>query len=341
MTDEERARLLLSGPRGRRLCFQLLGNPPFWHGRPAPHDAVADLQAALRRTDLDDVGRPDRLAAALVASVDSARYWQEPDHEDVLLADDVVAAELAPVAGAVVRAPASRWWAERLDAADQHVVGWPFDGVIASPDAVPHGLDRWRADTVDAEAEAQRDRPADVRANWTGHWWSTPNFAGLLCTARSRSVETGDAGPRDVPVGLSLAEDRMGWRTARTWPVHPPAGARVHEITGPAAWTELVAQHPLEVTASRRHDWWRHTGRAGTWLIPDWAAVATRFDAVHLTVDGYLSTAGRALPVGAAATVLAGWSPDETWWLTDVRSGLGEPTDWRCDDDDRQWEPAG
>ena len=99
------------------------------------------------------------------------------------------------------------------------------------------------------------------------------------------------------------------------------------------------------MTASRRHDWWRLTGRDGTWLIPDWAAVATRFDAVHLTVDGYLSTAGRAIPVehpsGPAATVLAGFAPDETWWLTDVRPGLGQPVDWRCDDDDRQWQPAG
>jgi hypothetical protein len=336
VTDEERARLLLSGPRGRRLCFQLLGHPPFRHGRPASHDAVTDLQAALRRTDLADVGRPDRLATALVTSVDSARYWQEPDHEDVVLADDVVAAELAPVAHAVVRSPASRWWTEPLAAADQHVVGWPLDGEISLPSAVPGGLDRWRADTVDGEAEAQRDRPADVGANWTGHWWSTPNFAGLLHTARSRPTGTAAAGTSALPVGLSLVEDRMGWRTARTWPVQPPAG--------PDAWTALVAQHPLEVTAARRHDWWRHTGRDGTWLIPDWAAVATRFDAVHLTVDGYLSTAGRALPVehpsGPAATVLAGWDPDATWWLTDVRPGLGRPVDWRCDDD-RQWEPAG
>ena len=66
--------------------------------------------------------------------------------------------------------------------------------------------------------------------------------------------------------------------------------------------------------------------------------------AVHVAVDGYLSAAGRALPVehpsGPAATVLAGWDPDATWWLTDVRPGLGAPTDWRCADD-RHWQPAG
>lgn len=123
-----------------------------------------------------------------------------------------------------------------------------------------------------------------------------------------------------------------------------PEEARIYEITDAEAWTALVAQHPLEVTASRRHDWWRVTGREGTWVIPDWAAVATRFDAVHLTVDAYLTAAGRALPVehpsGPARTVMAGFDPDATWWLTDVRPVLGEPTAWRCDDD-RQWEPAG
>ena len=46
--------------------------------------------------------------------------------------------------------------------------------------------------------------------------------------------------------------------------------------------------------------------------IPDYLAVAEDFDAFHLSVAGYLSTAGRSLPVGDASTVLAGWDPDET-----------------------------
>ena len=69
-------------------------------------------------------------------------------------------------------------------------------------------------------------------------------------------------------------------------------------------------------------------------------AVGREFDAVHLTVDGYLSTAGRALPVdvpGAGRpvrTLLGGWDPDATWWLTDVLPALGAPTDWRRQDDE-------
>jgi hypothetical protein len=140
-------------------------------------------------------------------------------------------------------------------------------------------------------------------------------------------------------------EDEMGWPTARSWPVPVPvpAGARVREVAGPGDWAALVARHPLPATASRRHDWYRTTGRDGAWLVPDWSSVAGECDAVHLTVDGYLATAGRALPVPgtAAHTVLAGAAPDTTWWLTDVLPGLGEPTDWRRGQDELpRWVPA-
>ncbi len=70
---------------------------------------------------------------------------------------------------------------------------------------------------------------------------------------------------------------------------------------------------------------------------------AADFDGVYLSVDGYLSTAGRALPVHVrslgdqVATVLGGWDPDATWWLTDVATGLGAPVDWRLDRDSLRW----
>ena len=45
--------------------------------------------------------------------------------------------------------------------------------------------------------------------------------------------------------------------------------------------------------------------------------IAVDYDAFHLGVYGYLSRAGRALKVGNAASVIAGWDPDSTLWLTD------------------------
>jgi hypothetical protein len=84
----------------------------------------------------------------------------------------------------------------------------------------------------------------------------------------------------------------------------------------------------MDVSNCRRHDWRRATGRDGCWLIPDFAAVAQDYDAVHVSIAGYLVTAGRALPVGGAWTVLAGWDPDQTYWLTDILTLAGPATNW-------------
>ena len=66
--------------------------------------------------------------------------------------------------------------------------------------------------------------------------------------------------------------------------------------------------------------------------MPRWSAIARDWDGVHLSVAGYLATAGRALPVGAARTLLGGWNPDETYWLTDVLSPRGPASVWHNPD---------
>jgi hypothetical protein len=104
-----------------------------------------------------------------------------------------------------------------------------------------------------------------------------------------------------------------------------PAGRpRIYEIDGPRSWVELVNRYPLEVTSSRRQDWFRVTGRDGRWHIPDWLAVSEDWDAVHLTVVGYLTTATRLLQTAmATGTLVTGWDPDQAWWLTDVLTAQG------------------
>jgi len=71
--------------------------------------------------------------------------------------------------------------------------------------------------------------------------------------------------------------------------------------------------------------------------------VATEVDAVHVPVAAWLGLAGRAVgvPGTAAATVLAGWDPDATWWLTDVARS-GDPTRWSRTDQDPpdRWRPV-
>ena len=112
--------------------------------------------------------------------------------------------------------------------------------------------------------------------------------------------------------------------------VDVPAGARVLELTRPEDVVALVEAFPLEVTASRQRDWSETTGRSGRWLVPDHRAVADVYDGVHLTVLGWAASAGRALPVGdGTATVLAGWDPDATYWLTDAVTVRGPGVRWR------------
>ena len=294
--DEPGAAELAQGPRGRRLCHELQRGS-------GAMDAAA-------------------LLAALAESVSWAKYWQEPDRQDLALAAPAARDALRPVAEAVAAAPAAAWWWAPTVLDDQHYVEWIDAGHDFSPalTGAPAKLGAWRRDTVERERRAA-GLPADPRAPWSGDWWSTPAMSGLPSTTRAAAGLGA--------VALALTEDSMGWPAARVWPARVGPGARVYELTGPAAWTELVRRYPLEVTRSRRHDWWRATGRAGRWLIPDYAAVAADWDGVHLAVAGYLSTAGVAWPVsGDAATVLAGWNPDQTWWLTDVLTGGGPATNW-------------
>jgi hypothetical protein len=103
---------------------------------------------------------------------------------------------------------------------------------------------------------------------------------------------------------------------------------RVYEIHGPSDWAALVARFPLDVSRSRRHDWYRATGLARRWLIPDYPVVAGSYDAIHLSVAGYLTTAGVAVPTGDGVAMLAGWDPDTTWWLADCLTQAGQPDDW-------------
>lgn len=351
---------LLAGPRGRRLCLEfarsqhedspeaaLLSEAIFYAAydldpgrgtstvlfglgidqRPSysPED-VARLLAVVPLAEPDD----RTLLLTLATAVHRARYWQEPDGDDVLAATPELRVSLARVGTLVADSPHSAWWPTPLARSAQWVVD--FAGIPAGdadPRTASETLEQWRAAQVDEEASAERDRPTDARAAWGGAWWSKPPL-GLKRTTRALDV--------DGPVGLWLVEDSMGWKEATVHQISVPRDARVYEIDSPEAWADLCRRYPLEVTASRRHDWYRTTGRVGRWVIPDWARVAEDFEAVHLTVAGYLAAAGRALAVDhELMTVLAGWDPDQTHWLTDVAPLESTHQAWQ-NGDDEGWE---
>ncbi|QNE34910.1 hypothetical protein [Leifsonia shinshuensis] len=372
------AAALLAGPRGCRVCMNVaVPWPTGAASRPDPllnaiflaaHEREGGTLVVFSAADgptgagsdrppgppaapaLDEIARmfaarpapaPDArgLLGALGRSVGAARYWQEPDGADQLAAEPELADLLRAGADAVSRADGAQWWATNLHIGDQWTVEFddqPRDARPARED--PPGRDtpaaellaRWR-EAFDREEEARRgdDGRGMPPERCGGSWWSIPPH-GLPRTTRGLA----DAGA----VGLHLVEDGLGWRYARLTRATVRTGARVFEIDGAERWAELCARFPLDASASRRGDWLRATGRDGRWLIPDWPRVAEEYDGVHLTVLGYLSTAGRAVPVADDwATVLAGWDPDATYWLTeDAVRPTDEWSDWWADDG-REW----
>jgi hypothetical protein len=319
------------------LCWQLLQERlcgPAWRAAwlDQPVDdtlLVPELEIAVGAGLADDRTSPEfavRCHDAFADSVGSAMYWQAPDCVDLALATDGVETTLRPLAAALSVVPATKWWTSPIELADQHVVAWVDPGVPeTSFTGAAARLDDWHADLVAHERDTQ-DHSDDPAAGPGGAWWSTPNTAGTPTT--TRALESGQ------PIGIRLVEDELGWDGALSSAVRVDPGARVYEVTGAAAWAGLVDRYPLGVTRARRPDWYRATGRDSTWLIPDFRAVSADYDGVHLTGLGYLTTAGRAIPVQGGHTVLAGWNPDQTWWLADVLTPqAAAPREWTRDQD--------
>ncbi|MFE4196445.1 hypothetical protein ACFRJ9_11320 [Paenarthrobacter sp. NPDC056912] len=277
---------LLSGPRGRRLCLELVmeadqrirrdvlglgfnldpgaGSSRYMltlgSGEPEPVQSVpsiADLAARTSTLELDSLTSAE-VQNALQRSVDAARYWQEPDGEDVLAATEVITEALAHVAQSLAGSPATQWWDQKAQPAQ-----WAIDWRSADdPAPLPRNPQRTLADWAQKERaqeiRAAKERPQNPHANWSGDWWSIPH--GLVQTVAR------------IPDGLSLVEDSLGWEHATTVPV--TGTGRILEIESAEDWTDLCRTFPLEVTASRRHDWFRTTGRALTDGPP--ATVTTR-----------------------------------------------------------------
>ena len=358
------ADLLMRGPRGRRLLLEYaiasdrLHDPEYredsfnagvflasYHLDPGKGTSVqligdvgaeiqevtpAEVAARLETVALAEV-TPELLRDCLAESVDSARYWQEGDGSDVLAATVEMQAPLRRVAEHVAASVHAEWWGEPVAECSQWQVEWddaPPHEIMTDPTA---SLRKVQDQIIEEELVAKRERPSDVTANWSGTWWSR---APWELPSTTRTLFDGS------PAGLWFVEDSLGWEQADTRRLGIPAGLRIFEIDTAEAWADLCARFPIEVTAQKRHDWYRTTGRDGAWVIPDWAKVAEHYDAVHLQVQAYLSAAGTAIPVDEqAATVIAGWDPDQTFWFTPnvryideavrwVLEENGERTDW-------------
>ena len=293
-----------------------------WH--PGDRRLHAELVAALELVDVSGLRRwqdPEDLVEPVAETVGQAMYWQAPHDEDALTADPDVTTALRPIATALVCAPAAAWWSNGLDLTALRCTRWDLSGSAGPPPltGAANRLRRWRAEMLAGEIEAATNRPADLEAPFSGHWWSTPP-AESVTTARPV------AGLGSVE--LAWHEDSLGLADASIWSLETVRAPRVWEIDGPVAWVDLVERYPMEVTHARRHDWYRTTGHVGAWFILDWSAVADEWDAVHVSMPltspsppgrcrWPAAAQRRCWPVGTR--IRPGGSPTYSAWAQDLR----------------------
>src|SRR5437588_13075953 len=99
---------LLAGPRGRRLCWELLTHTAGWRWEEPLESAGAARLAeavgvAVARSDVGALAiarEPASFFPMLADVVAWAMYWQEPDDRDRRLADPRVSEQLTPAAEA-------------------------------------------------------------------------------------------------------------------------------------------------------------------------------------------------------------------------------------------------
>ena len=274
---------------------------------------------------LDGVWRdPAAFLEPVADTVAFAMYWQPPREEEVIAGHPQVQDALRPLAVAIAAAPATAWWNSPVDLTTLRCTHWT-DAHSPTPalTGAAANLLKWREQTVAQNLAAKTDRPPRAGIQYSGTWWSAPTVASLVSTTRPLA-HLGS-------IELAWHEDSLGFQEATILSLETVRPPNVWEVDRPQAWVDLVESFPLDVTDERRDDWKRTTGREGGWFIPDWSAVAAEWDAVHVSVAGYLTAATRALPLAGerTATMLAGWNPDQTWWLTDILQSTADPNNWR------------
>lgn len=314
---------LLASPRGREFLVDLVthisGVP--WRATSDAESTTALQRAARVLGSGHEIGTA--LWDALRECTSSSCYWDAPPDRSSGLAAPRYRKPLGELADAALPRYWPAWWSSSYDGGSQVFIA-PMEA-NDSPDPSPPKL-TGTADHLARWASSQRKpaapvHPWDGPSVWdrrTGDWWSTP---AVYATTRTN--------PDLGVVGLMLYEDVRTWRRAATWPVRTRDGASIYEVRDAASWLGLLGQSAIDVTDHVQYDWYRASGVRGRWEIPDWEELAQRYDAIHLTIDGYLRLAGNPIDTGRGTlTMVAGWAPDETYWLTDSFTVVGPSTVW-------------
>lgn len=252
-------------------------------------------------------------AEALQRSCLDANYWERP-HQ----VTNVPQSERDRLASLLN----SDWWA-RAFLQEQFLVS--FSGQKATSSDIASALSDWKSD---AQQYVGWDKRRRVSQRARGPWWSTPEIAAPSTTTGAYGLPA---------MGLAFNEDDPGGAVALVSPLRASASLRVKEIGSQSDWSSFVAEYPLDVTGSRGATWYDYMGIESQCFIPDYVKASSNYDVVHLTGAGYVRAAGVPLNVAGGVTMIAGWGPDVSFWLTDTFTvERGEYWE-RTDDESLDW----
>lgn len=308
-----------------RLIFSSVAEDPVGLGDPQAASSVSP--GHIPRYTPDDVARqialtrlapvtPEFLRTAVERAINGARYWQQPEGEDFLTQVPAVLEQLERVAKHVLSSSHTLWWTAPADLNDQWQREWMRQeepGPIGFPPArkpVAQALLDWQRETLECEEQSRLELERDPATASSGQWWSSPPW-DAFSSARSY--------PDQVPCHLWWVEDSAGIDKCKAQRLEIDPRVKIFEVHGPGDWAYLCQHYGVEITAQNYNVWFGTTGRRGRWVIPDWFKVSQDFDGVHLSVAGYLTTAGLTVTVDQErSSLIAGWDPDVTYWLTDL-----------------------
>jgi hypothetical protein len=226
----------------------------------------------------------------------------------------IAADQLRPVAEALLSSPGARGWWNAVDLAGQRFVEWDDQPRLTGA-ALKRAIHECTlTERAENDEGRRRRRPIERPDTRGAYWWSPPGFAPESWTTPAVS---------GLPaLGLCQffdtylpSSDVAG---ATVWQLALRPDVNVLEISEPGDWQKLVARFPEDVTGTHDGEWRYWSGAPGPWLLPNWERVMEHYDGVHVSVGAAVCSAGVALPVGDAYTMLVAWVPDATLWLHDV-----------------------
>ena len=230
----------------------------------------------------------ERLGLSAVAAVDPVRSFDllgqaltevspwRMDHAAAVQEILTAGPRLEPLARAILAQPEAAWWFGPLDRGAQ-LSAMKSTGMSApEPPIVPN--------RSPSEWERYAQKP-------TWGLYTSTEMAGTSAFLAGSVACSGDLGPLVYPV----ARYRLT--------VDPTA--RIFRVDGPAAWHRLCLTYPASEPG----------GLLGGLIVPDFAAVAREWDAVHLALGGLLTAEQVRVDGLAGATELQGWDIEQTVWL--------------------------